>query len=69
MGLQEALMEFQESHGTFINQAVEIGSKPHTLAHAALTESIAWIIGFMQFIDKYYQELSKAILGRGRHGM
>jgi hypothetical protein len=66
MRLQEALMEFQESHGTFIDQAVEIGSKPHTLAHAALTESVAWIIGFIQFMDEYYRELSKAKFGTGK---
>jgi phage shock protein A len=66
MRLQEALMEFQESHGTFVDQAVEIGSKPHTLAHAALTESVAWIIGFIQFVDEYYRELSKAKFGAGK---
>jgi hypothetical protein len=60
MRLQEALAKFQESHVGFIDQAVQIGSKVHTLAHAALTESVAWIIGFLQFIDKYYRELSKA---------
>jgi hypothetical protein len=66
MRLQEALAEFQESHGTFIDQAVEIGSKPHTLAHAALTESAAWLIGFIQFVDEYYRELSKAKFGSGK---
>jgi hypothetical protein len=66
MRLQEALMEFQESHGTFIDQSVEIGSRPHTLAHAALTESSAWLIGFIQFIDEYYRELSKAKFGAGK---
>jgi hypothetical protein len=66
MKLQEALAEFQESHGTFIDQAVVVGSKPHTLAHAALTESVAWIIGFIQFMDEYYRELSKAKFGSGK---
>lgn len=33
------------------------------MAHAALTESVVWIIGFIQFIDKYYRELSKAKFG------
>jgi hypothetical protein len=66
MRLQEALMEFQESHGTFIDQSVEIGSRPHTLAHAALTESSAWLVGFIQFIDEYYRELSKAKFGTGK---
>jgi uncharacterized MAPEG superfamily protein len=50
MRLQEALAEFQESHACFIDQAVEPGSKGHALAHSALTESVAWIIGFIQFI-------------------
>jgi hypothetical protein len=63
MKLQEALTEFQESHAEFINQAVENGSKAHSLAHSALTESAAWIVGFIQFIDKYYRELSKAKFG------
>jgi hypothetical protein len=66
MRLQEALAEFQESHASFIDQSVEIGSKPHTLAHAALTESAAWIIGFIQFIDEYYRELSKAKFGSAK---
>ncbi len=63
MRLQEALAEFQESHASFIDQGVEIGSKVHVLAHGALTESCAWIIGFIQFIDEYYRELSKAKFG------
>jgi hypothetical protein len=63
MRLQEALAEFQESHACFIDQAVEPGSKAHVLANAALTESVAWIIGFIQFIDEYYRELSKAKFG------
>jgi hypothetical protein len=63
MRLQEALAEFQESHAGFIDQAVEVGSKAHTVAHAALTESVAWIIGFIQLIDEYYRELSKAKFG------
>jgi hypothetical protein len=66
MRLQEALAEFQESHSSFIDQSVEIGSKPHTLAHAALTASSGWIIGFIQFIDKYYCELSKTKFGSGK---
>jgi hypothetical protein len=63
MRLQEALAEFQESHTCFIDQAVEPGSKAHALAHSALTESVAWIIGFIQFIDEYYRELAKAKFG------
>jgi hypothetical protein len=63
MRLQEALAKFQESHSCFIDQAVELGSKSHALAHSALTESVAWIIGFIQFIDEYYRELSKAKFG------
>jgi hypothetical protein len=66
MRLQEALAEFQEAHTSFIDQSVVVGSRPHTLAHAALTESCGWIIGFIQFIDKYYRELSKAKFGSGK---
>jgi hypothetical protein len=33
------------------------------LAHSALTELAAWIIGSIQFIDEYYRELSKAKFG------
>jgi hypothetical protein len=61
VGLQEALAEFQESHSSFIDQSVVIGSRPHTLAYAALTESSEWIIGFIQFINEYYRELSKGV--------
>jgi hypothetical protein len=53
MRLQEGMAEFQVSHRSFIDQAAEIGSKMHTLAHSALTESVAWIIGFIQFVDEY----------------
>jgi hypothetical protein len=66
MRLQEALAEFQEAHTSFIDQSVVIGLRPHTLAHAALTKSSGWIIGFIQFIDEYYRELSKAIFGSGK---
>jgi hypothetical protein len=69
MQLQEAVAEFQELHGTFIDQAVEIGSRPHTLAHAALIKLVAWLIGFIQFMDEYYHELSKASLDWAKHGM
>jgi hypothetical protein len=63
MRLQEGMAEFQVSHASFIDQAAEIGSKIHTLAHSMLTESVAWIIGFIQFVDEYYRELSKAKFG------
>jgi hypothetical protein len=63
MRLQEALAEFQESHTCFMDQVVKPGSKAHALAHLALAESVAWIIGFIQFIDEYYQELLKAKFG------
>jgi hypothetical protein len=63
MRLQEALSKFQEAHASSSGQGVEIGSKVHVLAHGALTESCAWIIGFIQFIDEYYRELSKAKFG------
>jgi hypothetical protein len=33
------------------------------VAHAALTESVAWIIGFIQFVDQYYHQLLKAKFG------
>jgi hypothetical protein len=45
---------------------VKIGSKPHTLAHTTLTQSAAWIIGFIQFSDEYYRELSKAKFGSAK---
>jgi hypothetical protein len=47
MKLQETLTEFETSHGSCIDNAVEIGSKIHTVAHAALTETMAWITGFI----------------------
>jgi hypothetical protein len=65
--LQEALLaEFQESHGMFIDQAVSIGSKPHILAHAALTELVVCLIGFIQLVDEYYRELLEANFGSGK---
>jgi hypothetical protein len=61
--LQEALPEFAISHGQFIDHAVSIGSKAHTVAQSALTESVAWITGFVQFIDEYYRDLTRAKFG------
>jgi hypothetical protein len=52
--LQETLAQFQQLHGSYIDQGVEIGLKVHTLAHAALTESCTWIVSFIHFIDEYY---------------
>jgi hypothetical protein len=66
MRLQGALTQFQKAHGSYIDQSTVIGSKPHTLAHASLTESAGWIIGFIQFIDEYHSELSKAKFGTGK---
>jgi hypothetical protein len=63
MRLQTSLAEFSNSHGELIDQAVTIGSKAHSLAHSALTKSVAWIASFIQFIDDYYRELSKAKFG------
>jgi hypothetical protein len=66
MCLQTSLAEFSNSHGKLIDQAVTISSKAHSLTHSALTESVAWITGFIQFIDDYYRELSKAKLGASK---
>jgi hypothetical protein len=33
------------------------------VAHSALTESIAWITGFIQFVDEYYRDLTRAKFG------
>jgi hypothetical protein len=61
--MQETLAQFKQLHGSYIDQGVEIGSKVHTLAHAALTESCKWIVSFIHFIDEYYRELFKAKFG------
>jgi hypothetical protein len=63
MRLQTSLAEFSNSHGELIDQAATISSKAHSLAHSSLTKSVAWITGFIQFIDDYYCELSKAKFG------
>jgi hypothetical protein len=63
MKLQETLVEFETAHASCIDNAVENGSKIHAVAHAALTETMAWITGFIQFIDEYYRELTKAKFG------
>jgi hypothetical protein len=41
MRLREALAKFQESQASFFDQAVDIGLKVHTVAHAALPELVA----------------------------
>jgi hypothetical protein len=58
------LPEFAISHGQFINHAVPIGSKAHTVvAQSALAELVAWITGFIQFVDEYYRDLTRAKFG------
>lgn len=69
MKLQEALAEFQEAHASSIEHLVKIGSRVHGLVQGALTESCAWIVGFIQFIDEYYRELAKAKLYPPSPGM
>jgi hypothetical protein len=61
--LQEALPEFAISHGQFIDHTVPIGSEAHTVAQSALAETVAWITGFIQFVDEYYRDLTRAKFG------
>jgi hypothetical protein len=69
MCLQEALVEFQEVHTSFINQLVVIGSRPHMLAHAALTKSSGGLPGLFNSSMITIASYPKPKLAQGRHGV
>jgi hypothetical protein len=61
--LKEELVTFRAAHLSNIDETLERDSIMYAVANMALTESVAWLEGFIVFIDDYYRELSKARFG------
>jgi hypothetical protein len=64
--LEEELIAFEQAHSEEIEGLQEYSPKAYTVAKLALTASVAWIHGFISFIDTYYRELNKAKFGSGK---
>jgi hypothetical protein len=64
--LEEELIAFEQAHSEEIEGLQEYSMKAYTVAKLALTASVAWIHGFISFIDTYYRELNKAKFGAAK---
>jgi ubiquinone biosynthesis protein UbiJ len=61
--LKEELVTFRAAHLENIDNALDRDSIACAVATMALTESVAWIEGFIVFIDDYHRDLTKAKFG------
>jgi hypothetical protein len=61
--LKEELVTFRAAHLEIIDNALERDSIAYAVATMALTESVAWIEGFIVFLDDYQRDLTKAKFG------
>jgi hypothetical protein len=61
--LKDELIIFRNGHQTNIDIAFERGSVVYAIATMALVESIAWLEGFVVFLDEYHRDLTKAKFG------
>jgi hypothetical protein len=61
--LKEELITFRDGHQDNIDEAFERGSLGYAVATMALTESVAWLEGFIVFLDEYHRDLTKAKFG------
>eukprot|EP00978_Attheya_sp_CCMP212_P029174 scaffold102958_cov58-Attheya_sp.AAC.4 len=57
--LKLELQNFLLSHARTITEEFDSDSKMYNIARLALTESVAWVSGFLGFIDNYYDELTQ----------
>jgi hypothetical protein len=64
--LEEELIVFEQAHSEEIEALQEYSMKAHTVAKLALTALVAWIHGFISFIDTYYCKLNKAKFGSAK---
>jgi hypothetical protein len=55
--LEEELIAFEQAHLEKIEALQEYWMKAYTVVKLALTALVAWIHGFISFIDTYYREL------------
>jgi hypothetical protein len=61
--LKEELTEFKAAHSEHIGGCLDPESRAYAVAMLALADSVAWIEGFIVFLDDYYKELTKAKFG------
>jgi hypothetical protein len=61
--MKEALTSFRTAHQGNIDDTLERGALVYSISTMALTESVAWLEGFINFIDDYYRDLSAAKFG------
>jgi hypothetical protein len=61
--LKETLTSFRTSHQNNIDDTLDRQTLVYATATMALTDSVAWLEGFIVFIDDYYRDLSKARFG------
>ena len=61
--LKEELVTFRAAHLGNIDETLERDCIGYAVSTMALTESVAWLEGFIVFIDDYYRDLSKARFG------
>ena len=58
--MKEALTLFRTSHQNNIDDTLERSSLVYAISTMALTESVAWLEGYIVFIDDYQRDLTKA---------
>jgi hypothetical protein len=61
--LKEELSTFRSAHQDNINETLERGTMGYAIATMALTDSVAWLEGFIMFIDDYHWDLTTAKSG------
>jgi hypothetical protein len=61
--LKLELQNFSVAHARTITEEFDSDSKMYNIARLALTESVAWVSGFLGFIDDYYEELTQGKFG------
>ena len=61
--MKEALTSFHTAHQGNIDDTLERDSLVYAISTMALTESVAWLEGFIVFLDDYYTDLLTARFG------
>jgi hypothetical protein len=61
--LKEELQTFREAHLENLDETLRRDSVAYSIANMALTDAVAWLEGFVVFIDEYHRGLTKAGFG------
>jgi hypothetical protein len=61
--LKEELVTFRAAHQDNIDETLDRDTIGYAMATMALTESVAWLEGFIVFLDNYHRDLTKAKFG------